>query len=60
MKFKGMDFIVLTIFPEMFKPFGEHGIIGRAVNQDKISVSEILHKESTVLPMTGHTAVAAG
>jgi len=40
-KFKGMNFIVLTIFPEMFNSFWEHGIIRRAVNQDKISVSAI-------------------
>ena len=41
MKFKGMNFIVLNIFPEMFNSFWEHGIIRRAVNQDKISVSAI-------------------
>ncbi len=36
-----MDFAVLTIFPEMFIPFWEHGIIRRAVEQDKISASAI-------------------
>ncbi|MBW1940482.1 MAG: tRNA (guanosine(37)-N1)-methyltransferase TrmD [Deltaproteobacteria bacterium] len=36
-----MDFDVLTIFPEMFKPFWEHGMIRRAIEQDKISASAI-------------------
>jgi len=31
----------LTIFPEMFKPFWEHGMIRRAIEQDKISASAI-------------------
>jgi tRNA (guanine37-N1)-methyltransferase len=31
-----MNFIVLTIFPEMFTPFWEHGIIKRAIDQNKI------------------------
>jgi tRNA (guanine37-N1)-methyltransferase len=36
-----MDFAVLTIFPEMFTPFWEHGIIRKAIEQDKISASAI-------------------
>ncbi len=36
-----MNFIVLTIFPEMFKPFWEHGIIKRAIDRNKISSSAI-------------------
>jgi len=32
-----MNFVVLTIFPEMFTPFWEHGIIRRAVESGKIS-----------------------
>ncbi|MCP4106189.1 MAG: tRNA (guanosine(37)-N1)-methyltransferase TrmD [Desulfobacteraceae bacterium] len=36
-----MNFVVLTIFPELFVPFWEHGIIRRAVEQDKISASAI-------------------
>ncbi|MGD2185088.1 MAG: tRNA (guanosine(37)-N1)-methyltransferase TrmD [Desulfobacterales bacterium] len=31
-----MDFVVLTIFPEMFASFWDHGIIRRAINQQKI------------------------
>jgi tRNA (guanine37-N1)-methyltransferase len=31
-----MKFVVLTIFPEMFAPFWEHGIIRRAIEQEKI------------------------
>jgi tRNA (guanine37-N1)-methyltransferase len=34
-----MRFIVLTIFPEMFDPFWNHGIIRRAIEQQKISGS---------------------
>ncbi len=34
-----MDFAVLTIFPEMFVPFWEHGIIRKAIEQDKIRAS---------------------
>ena len=34
-----MNFTVLSIFPEMFKPFWEYGIVGRAVKQGKINVS---------------------
>jgi len=36
-----MNFIVLTIFPEMFKPFWAHGIIKRAIERNKISASTI-------------------
>ena len=36
-----MNFIVLTIFPEMFRPFWEHGIIKRAIEKKKIDVSAI-------------------
>ena len=38
---EGMNFAVLTIFPKMFDPFWEHGIIKRAIEQKKISVSAI-------------------
>ena len=36
-----MNFIVLTIFPEMFKSFWAHGIIKRAIERNKISASTI-------------------
>jgi tRNA (guanine37-N1)-methyltransferase len=36
-----MDFAALTIFPEMFDHFWEHGIIQKAVEQGKIAVSSI-------------------
>ena len=36
-----MDFMVLTIFPEMFNPFWEHGIIKRAIDRNKILASAI-------------------
>ena len=36
-----MNFIVLTIFPELFGPFWEHGIINRAIKRNKISASAI-------------------
>lgn len=36
-----MNFNVLTIFPEMFAPFWEHGIVKRAIDRDLISVSTI-------------------
>lgn len=36
-----MKFAVLTIFPEMFVPFRDHGIIRRAVEAGKISVSAV-------------------
>ncbi len=36
-----MKFVVLTIFPEMFTPFWDHGIIRRAIEQKKISGSTL-------------------
>jgi len=36
-----IKFAVLTIFPEMFVPFWEHGIIRRAAESGKISVSAV-------------------
>jgi tRNA (guanine37-N1)-methyltransferase len=36
-----MDLIVLTIFPEMFNPFWEHGIIRRAIAKNIISAATI-------------------
>lgn len=36
-----MDFIVLTIFPEMVNPFFSHGIVRRAVEQKLISALSI-------------------
>jgi tRNA (guanine37-N1)-methyltransferase len=36
-----MNFIALTIFPEMFIPFWEHGIIKRAIEQNKICAAAI-------------------
>ncbi len=36
-----MDFIVLTIFPELFEPFWEHGIIKKAINQKIISATTL-------------------
>jgi len=36
-----MNFMVLTIFPEMFNPFWEHGIIKRAIDRNKILASVI-------------------
>ena len=36
-----MNFVVLTIFPEMFDLFWGHGIIKRAIGQNRISVSAI-------------------
>ena len=36
-----MKFVVLTIFPEMFTPFWDHGIIRRAIEQEKISGSTL-------------------
>lgn len=41
MKAKRMNFIVLTIFPEMFNLFWEHGIIRRAIDRNKIRASAI-------------------
>ncbi len=36
-----MNFTVLTIFPKMFDPFWGYGIIRKAIEQEKISVSAI-------------------
>ena len=36
-----MNIAVLTIFPEMFQPFWSHGIVRKAVDQTKISVSTL-------------------
>jgi len=36
-----MKFVVLTIFPEMFDAFWDHGIIRRAIDQNKISASTL-------------------
>jgi tRNA (guanine37-N1)-methyltransferase len=40
-----MNFLVLTIFPEMFDPFWEHGIIRRAIDQKKIFASTLNIRE---------------
>jgi len=40
-KVKNMDFMVLTIFPEMFNPFWEHGIIKRAIDRNRILASAV-------------------
>jgi tRNA (guanine37-N1)-methyltransferase len=36
-----MHFLVLTIFPEIFSSFWEHGIVRRALIQDRICASAI-------------------
>lgn len=36
-----MNFVVLTIFPEMFEPFWAHGIIRRAIEHKKIVTSTV-------------------
>ena len=36
-----MNFVVLTIFPDMFNPFWEHGIVKRAIDRNKISASTV-------------------
>ena len=36
-----MNFVVLTIFPEMFDPFWSHGIVRRAIEQQKIFASTV-------------------
>ena len=36
-----MKFVVLTIFPEMFDSFWDHGIIRRAIDQNKIFASTL-------------------
>lgn len=40
-----MKFVVLTIFPEMFEPFWDHGIIRRAIDQEKIFASTLNIRE---------------
>jgi tRNA (guanine37-N1)-methyltransferase len=40
-----MKFFVLTIFPEMFDPFWEHGIIRRAIDKEQIIVSTLNIRE---------------
>lgn len=40
-----MNFIVLTIFPEMFDPFWSHGIIRRALEAKKIEASAVNIRE---------------
>ncbi len=42
-----MKFVVLTIFPEMFGPFWDHGIIRRAIEQEKIFVSTLNIRDYT-------------
>ncbi|GBC59455.1 tRNA (guanosine(37)-N1)-methyltransferase TrmD [Desulfonema ishimotonii] len=42
-----MEFTVLTIFPEMFPPFWENGIIRRAIEQGIISASAINIRDFT-------------
>lgn len=36
-----MDILALTIFPELFSPFWEHGIIKRAIDANKITASAL-------------------
>ena len=36
-----MNFVVLTIFPEMFDPFWSHGIIRKAIEEQKIFTSAV-------------------
>ncbi len=36
-----MKFVILTIFPEMFGPFWDHGIIRRAIEKEKIFTSTL-------------------
>jgi tRNA (guanine37-N1)-methyltransferase len=36
-----MNFVVLTIFPQMFDPFWTHGIIRRAIEQKRITTSTL-------------------
>jgi tRNA (guanine37-N1)-methyltransferase len=42
-----MNFIVITIFPEMFNLFWEHGIVRRAIQQNRISVSTLNIRDFT-------------
>ena len=36
-----MDFFILTIFPDLFAPFCEHGIIKRAIDRELVSITSI-------------------
>ncbi len=42
-----MDFIVVTIFPEMFSPFWDYGIVGRAVKEGKITAVAVNPRDFT-------------
>ncbi|MBW2437391.1 MAG: tRNA (guanosine(37)-N1)-methyltransferase TrmD [Desulfobacterales bacterium] len=42
-----MKFVVLTIFPEMFGPFWDHGIIRKAIEEEKILVSTLNIRDFT-------------
>jgi len=42
-----MNYIVVTIFPEMFAPFWEYGIIGKAIAAGKIAVGAVNPREFT-------------
>ena len=42
-----MNFVVLTIFPEMFEPFWAHGIIRKAIEEQKISASALNIRDYT-------------
>lgn len=42
-----MNFIVLTIFPEMFDPFWKHGIVRRAIEHHKIDASAMNIRDFT-------------
>ena len=40
-----MNFVALTIFPEMFQLFWDHGIVRRAIEQGVISASAVNIRE---------------
>ena len=42
-----MDIVALTIFPELFAPFLEYGIIKRAIDKEKITASVVNIREFT-------------
>jgi len=42
-----MDYIVVTIFPEMFSPFWDHGIVGRAIKEGKITAGAVTPRDFT-------------
>jgi tRNA (guanine37-N1)-methyltransferase len=58
-----MNFVVLTIFPEMFDSFWSHGIIRRAIEQQKIFTSTVNIRDyagtGTRLRTTDRMAAAA-